>query len=408
MNKMGNKIKNMKVTFLGQGFEDTSSNAVGYHLIKYLNWQKFHSFTGISAFASEAGIFGLSEHIQNAKKYFKHLSLIVGIDQEGTSKEALEEILNLKIESYIFYQSEPIIFHPKIYLFEGENDIKLILGSSNLTRTGLFANVEGSILLEIDVDDKEGIELLLELKNYFKTLFDFSDPNLFKITQEVIADFFARGILPDEIKRREIYSRKQPIDISEFDNNYKLIVPNRKISKAPSNFPSKRKSAKQEANSSQINPLVELNSLPEKILVWESGTLTERDLNIPKGKNTNPTGSMLLKKGKTIGIDQRIYFRNQIFSRLAWAYDSSPRTAHIERATCFFRIVILGIDYGIFSLMLSHNTKTDTKTYRQKNSMTALSWGKAKNLIAQSSLIGKSLSLYSDLIQNNHFVLEIN
>ena len=88
----------MKTTFLGQGFESSSVDAIGNYLIKYLNSQDFHSFTGISAFASEAGIYGLSGHFQTAKAFFKKLNLIVGIDQEGTSKEALEEILNLNIE----------------------------------------------------------------------------------------------------------------------------------------------------------------------------------------------------------------------------------------------------------------------------------------------------------------------
>ena len=74
----------MRTTFLGQGFESSSVNAIGNYLIQYLNRQDFHSFTGISAFASEAGIFGLSGHIQTAKDVFKNLSLIVGIDFKGS------------------------------------------------------------------------------------------------------------------------------------------------------------------------------------------------------------------------------------------------------------------------------------------------------------------------------------
>jgi hypothetical protein len=97
---------------------------VGNYLISLLSKTNFHTFTGISAFASEAGILGLSEHIENAKKNFKTINLIVGIDEEGTSKEALFEINNLKINSFIFYQDESPIFHPKIYLFEGTKEVK--------------------------------------------------------------------------------------------------------------------------------------------------------------------------------------------------------------------------------------------------------------------------------------------
>lgn len=106
----------MKITLLGQGYEAISEDSVGNYLIKFLSEKNFHTFTGISAFASEAGVLGLSEYIANAKNFFKSLNLIVGVDQEDTSKEALIEINNLEINSYIFHQKESPIFHPKIYL----------------------------------------------------------------------------------------------------------------------------------------------------------------------------------------------------------------------------------------------------------------------------------------------------
>lgn len=413
----------MKTTFLGQGFESSSVDAIGNYLIKYLNQQDFHSFTGISAFASEAGIFGLSGHIQTAKNAFKNLSLIVGIDQDGTSKEALEEILNLNIDSYIFYQNEAPIFHPKIYLFEGEKEIKLIVGSSNLTGRGLFRNVESSLLIEFDITDSEGATLLNSLKNYYQTLFDFSDPNLFKISQTVIDDFKAKGIVPDEIERKKFYSNKKTSTTpSPTPNPNTVSIPRRATATTPASFPSKLRpravGPSIPPSTSASSPVVTQQpassptsamSTQTRILVWESGALTQRDLTIPRGANTNQTGSMLFKKGQTLGIDQRSYFRNQVFANLTWAFDTtSQRTAHIERATALFRIIILGVDHGVFPLSLSHNTKTNTPTYLQNNSMTSVSWGRAKNLIADPNLIGKSASLYTDPAQPNLYILEIN
>lgn len=413
----------MKTTFLGQGFEYSSVDAIGNYIVKYLNQQDFHSFTGISAFASEAGIFGLSGHFQTAKKVYKNLSLIVGIDQEGTSKEALEEILILNIDSYIFYQNEAPIFHPKIYLFEGGKEIKLIIGSSNLTSRGLFRNVESSLLIEFDIKDQEGTVLLASLKTYYKTLFDYSDPNLFKISQVVIDDFTARGIVPDEIERKKIYSIKKLAATTLTTLNTNTVsIPRRATAGIPASFPSKvrlRAAGRLISQpTSALSQLVTQNTVSSsastiatqsRFLVWESGPLTQRDLTIPRGANTNQTGSMLFKKGKTVGIDQRSYFRNQVFSNLIWAFDTtSQRTAHIERATASFKIIILGIDNGVFPLSLSHNTKTNTKSYIQKNSMTSLSWGRARNLIADPNLIGKSASLYTNLAQPNLYILEIN
>jgi HKD family nuclease len=393
----------MRTTFLGQGFEPNSINAIGHHLISYLNSADFHSFTGISAFASEAGVFGLSRHIQYAKQNYKNLILIVGVDQDGTSEEALNEILNLNIDGYIFYQKESPIFHPKIYLFEGDNNIKLIIGSSNLTGRGLFTNVESSLLIEFDSDDEEGTALLTELKSYFQSLFDLSDPNLFKISNIIIADFIAKGIVPDEVTRRAIYSRKTTISKTQtISSSDGTIIPSRGTARISPLFHSKvrrlipKADLIEKGNIELTSETVSINNINENELVWKSGPLTERDLNIPKGANTNVTGSMLLKKGQTTGIDQRHYFRDVVFASLPWANDSKPSAAHLERATAFFHFIIEGADYGTFSLILTHNTKTNTKTYLQNNSMTSLSWGKAKNLIAKENLIGKIATLYKN------------
>src|SRR5690606_17880617 len=109
----------MKVTFLGQGFLADTDNAVGTLIEKLFSENVYHTFTGITAFASEAGVYGLSNSIADSLS-LKNVNLIVGIDQEGTPKDALEELLKLNVNSYIFYQKEAPIFHPKIYLFEGD------------------------------------------------------------------------------------------------------------------------------------------------------------------------------------------------------------------------------------------------------------------------------------------------
>lgn len=72
----------MKITFLGHGYEPESKNSVGNYLLDFLSKKHFHTFTGISAFASEAGVVGLADNIITAKKNFKRLNLIGEIDIE--------------------------------------------------------------------------------------------------------------------------------------------------------------------------------------------------------------------------------------------------------------------------------------------------------------------------------------
>lgn len=396
----------MKITFLGQGFESESKTSVGNAIIQLFKENKFSSFTGISAFASEAGVVGLSECIASGADFYETLNLIVGIDQEGTSIKALEEINDLGINSYIFYQKESPIFHPKLYLFEGENDTTLIVGSSNLTARGLFGNVESSLMVEFKNDNQDGIKLLKDLKDYYKTLFDFTDQNLFKISSEIISQFVSEGIVPTikvwRKKHKKNTSNKEP---QEND----LVIPKRPTVKIPSNFKGRYKSNKTVSkliNELEIKNDFEFENADNNQALWESGPLKERDLNIPKGENTNPTGSMLFKKGVLKNINTRHYFRDEVFPTLDWSFDTRPNRTHIERATANIKIVITGIDYGTFPLSVSHNTNSE-HLEEVKQPATQLHWGDAKHLIAQEELIGKTATLYKDVTVATAFTLII-
>lgn len=397
----------MKVSFLGQGLTPQSPNSVGNKIIVLFKEIKFHSFTCISAFASEAGVYGLAECISSSHIKSDDTTIIVGIDQEGTPVEALQELISLRANSYIFYQREPPIFHPKIYLFEGMNETAFIVGSSNLTARGLFGNVESSILLEFSNENLEGKKVLKEFKDYYKDLLNFSDPNLFKLTSEIITNFVSEGIVPNKSIWTKRHSRKN----SEQKLKEKQInVPKRTTSKIPNIFKRKLKTNKtvsKVVSELEINENVDFSKNSSYEIVMETNPLTERDLNIPKGKNTNVTGSMGLKKGKLKNIDQRHYFRDRVFSSLNWVKDSNKRTAHLERTNVNIRIVILGVDYGIYTLKLTHSTNTNSTSYKQKNSMTQLSWEGAKELIAQEGLLRRTAFLYKSKKKPHRFTLEI-
>lgn len=397
----------MKISFLGQGFEPESVNSVGNILLQLFKEEKFNSFYGISAFASVSSTNGLTESISKAKSWYKNIALIIGIDQEGTSKEALESINSLNISSYIFYQKEPPIFHPKIYLFEGDNDTALIIGSSNFTGTGLFSNIESSLFVEFENNDIQGSNLLLELKTYFRKLFDFSDPNLFEISQPVINNFFDMGIVPEKTE----WKRKYRKNTSERNpkEGANIEIPSRKTSKIPLSFKGIYKS------NPIVETLIEELEIPSEVelvgnekfeILWESKRLSERVLNIPSGIRTNPTGNISLTQGNTKGIDQKTYFRENLFSELDWIFDTKKGKEHYERAVSTFRIVIMNVDYGTYQLVVSHNTKTDSANFLENNYTTHLSWGEAKNLIRDRELIGKTLFLLKNK-ETGEFIIDI-
>lgn len=98
-------------------------------------------------------------------------------------------------------------------------------------------------------------------------------------------------------------------------------------------------------------------------LVWKSKPLTERDLTIPKGTGTHPTGSMGLKRGAwEADIDHRHYFRESVFATADWEADD--KNSIWERASILSGLKVCGIWHGQFSFKLSHNRDTTSKTYQ--------------------------------------------
>lgn len=383
----------MEIKLLGQGYEAVSEFSVGNQLIKFFADDSFHSFIGISAFISEGGVNGISHYISKARKHLKSITIVTGVDLKGTSQEALEALLDLKINSYVFYDRSYITFHPKIYLFEGVEKSELIIGSSNLTSKGLFANVEASLLISVDHSIESDRKIVEQLKAYFKGIFDFTDPNLEKLSKEVIMSLVQNNIVPTEAERKAIHDKSKKVVEKSTENFISKIFPKREIAKIPREFRGGKRKPK--ILNSEAGGLV-IAQRKAAVIVWKSGPLTERDLNIPKGSNTNPTGSMLFKKGSMKGIDQRHYFRDEIFSSLSWHSDTDEDKAHLERATALFTIIIIGENFGQYRLTITHNRRTDSRSYQQKNSMTSISWGAAKNIIAKDELIGKSVSLYKN------------
>ncbi|QFZ54508.1 hypothetical protein FEZ18_06715 [Oceanihabitans sp. IOP_32] len=174
----------MIVEFLGQGLHFEEDETCGNHVCSAIQEKSFTQITFFIAFLRKPGLDYLKPFLEQAKNENRNITFYVGIDERVTSKEALELLLELEIETYIYF-SERFIYHPKVYLFEGEKN-RIITGSSNLTKSGLFYNVESSILLDFTNSDKSGLKVLKQLKEFYSTLLDFTDPNIELLTNEYL------------------------------------------------------------------------------------------------------------------------------------------------------------------------------------------------------------------------------
>jgi len=116
-----------------------------------------NNYTEISLYVAFSNSKGLKTILDSLLK-FKNRGGIVkfycGVDLLGTTKEALE-ILHKNFETYIIHVRKiNIVFHPKLYIMNGDSNNKLIvIGSSNLTYGGLSSNFETSLILKYDATD---------------------------------------------------------------------------------------------------------------------------------------------------------------------------------------------------------------------------------------------------------------
>jgi HKD family nuclease len=374
----------MNTTLLGQGFEATSLNSVGNRLIKLFADKDFHTFTGISAFASQAGIKGLSKHIKTSKEHLNLITIVTGVDQKGTSKEALEELLGLDIEVYVFYQPSITIFHPKIYLFEGEKKSELIIGSSNLTSQGLFTNVEASLLVSIDNSIEDDRKIVEQLKDYFKGIFNFSDPNLKKLNKKIITDLVKAKVVPTEAERKAAQDKAEKAERKETENIISKIFPKGAIAKLPNEFRGTKKPTAK---------AISAGGDPAKgKLVWTRKKLPSSSVQ-GGGLGTNPTGGLRLVQDDFISegnkIDQTNYFR-KLFRKYNWKQVRT--TPYVEAAKVPFGVTIKGVFHGIFDLEVRHKPSGEAG---QHNYTTSISWGAIGSVISKANLTGSQLNLYA-------------
>jgi len=356
------------------------------------------------AFINEEGVLLLEKEIQLFSNKTKVFS---GIRNDITSYQGLARLLSLGATVYtVDTGARNIVFHPKIYLAKGVNEARLVIGSANLTLGGLNNNIEAGIAMDFDLSDTSEKELVESIENEFTNL-PSNDPEHITLirSEEELESLKQNGRVLDEsevLPPRPTVKGTHPSN--DIISRIKLSVPRRYRTIKRTRI--KTKITQKPIVTTRAEALSLTTNKDRLKLMWESKPLTERDLNIPSGNNTNPTGSISLDKGLLgEGIDQRHYFREELFSHLGW---EKGTTETVEETEAKFELIVRGVSYGKFNLRIAHTIGTGSIAYKQHNAMTRLSWGQAKQYIAQPDLIGRTLSLYRDEENPTRFLLEID
>lgn len=393
---MGRKI-------LFQGITPETHLAAVRHVLAIPNPQTVIFST---AFMNRGGLLQIREPLEPVAAV---TTIIAGIRNGITSAQGLLAALEFGCTTFaVDTGSRNVIFHPKIYFARNATAARLVLGSANLTIGGLNSNIEASVTMTLDLGVKDDADFVADVEAKIAGMRADYPEHVFNVADAAaVAMLLEAGRVVDE----SIVPAPTPGGSS--GNRDLDTIPKMKLKTAAIKRPAMPPAAAAPAAPAPAAPaaVAPVPAAPVRdqlFLVWESRPLTRRYLTIPTGANTNPTGSMLFTKGVMDDIDQRHYFRDEVFNGLDWHHDTAPGKEHMERAEAQFRLIIRDVDYGVFTLRLSHNTRTDTAAYEQSNSMTQLHWGEARPLVAREDLLDRAMYLYRDETDPDLFVLEID
>ena len=146
---------------------------LGVNLIGELESSRYSNFTIMVAYAKLSGVNRLMPYIKKFHENGGTMRIVVGIDQQNTSYDALNTLIENFDEIYIYHSdSFSQTFHVKCYWLQGENECWYAIGSNNLTAGGLFGNYEMSVVSFCSgkVAEKENINLEKIFKYYSNSL----------------------------------------------------------------------------------------------------------------------------------------------------------------------------------------------------------------------------------------------
>lgn len=137
------------------------------------------------AFAKYSGFSLIEENLKGCLKNGGKVDFLLGLDFRITEPKVLRILYNLKnkgLNVRLFCFSDPSthdmpVYHPKIYLVRGVENVLISIGSSNLTAGGLKDNVEINALIEANIKE-EIVSDIYGIYNRLKFHGDRFEPNL--------------------------------------------------------------------------------------------------------------------------------------------------------------------------------------------------------------------------------------
>ena len=187
------------------------------------------------AFIKEGGYSQITKELEASLKKGNEIDFVVGASPQFriTDPTVLEKLVDLKkrYKNLTLKVFEESYFHPKLFIFQKNQLINIVLGSSNLTSGGIGSNIEGNIAIK----GRSNEEIISKILKFFKNeIIGLSFPLTHKFVEEYKE--YCKKI--DRITRKASFSRwkkqrktgsSKKIDWRNYPNPHKQLTKEKEI-----------------------------------------------------------------------------------------------------------------------------------------------------------------------------------
>jgi len=185
-------------------YNQALAHRFGVALARLLESGEWSVFEAAVAWVRRTGTRHLLPSLRKFLAEGREVRLTIGVDFESTSKEGLEDLLSLcalgNCKTYVHHnECSVVIFHPKVYLFRNSTKARLIIGSNNLTESGLFTNTE--VGLEIDAPLLDPV--IVDVRKALSSWQDISEGLAKELDANLLAELVQKKyVFPEKVLRR--------------------------------------------------------------------------------------------------------------------------------------------------------------------------------------------------------------
>jgi hypothetical protein len=361
----------VEAEFVGQPF--ASSGQIGAVLGEGLRDGVFESLWFTAAWVKPSGVLRLAQEAEAFRERGGRIEGILGIDHGGATFEGLESALEWFDDVFVFHHPGERTFHPKLYVVQGEKAAKVLMGSGNFTKGGLFTNYEAAVALTLDRSDAGDEKFLSDLRSYYDSLLGMTGL-CHRLSEELIErlreDPGTNVVTERQAnKRRNLDRRKEPSKVFDREAETELLdavpIP---VETAPGGGSGGTKTGDGKA--------------AEPVRRWFKQLPPSDAQQLPRSSHS--AAVTLVREDHPIKAGT--YFRDEFFGEVVWSNNAGEKA----EASVEFEISIEGRESSREVLTLVHDPRFESD---QGNRTTLLRWGPLNEYLRTHDLSYSYLTL---------------